>query len=257
MMKRNIEQVRRDIAKRKQQKKVVQKHQRPNYSNLLPQDEEKHGYLPTASYSVKTSEEKESVSVAPTFVLKTILAAILFFAVAITVQWEASWLEKPKAWTTAALTEDFPFATVNVWYQDRFGSPFSLMPESGTEVTSETMALPVNGSISQPFHTNGKGVWIDAHDQSDVHAVDQGTIIFAGNDRETNKTVIIQHPDRSKTIYGNLSEINVNPYQFVQANQVIAKFEPTETNNGGIYFALQHNNEYIDPVQVIKVDEGS
>src|SRR5690625_6502786 len=62
---------------------------------------------------------------------------------------------------------------------------------------------------------------IEASDQPEVYAIDQGTVLFAGNDRKTNKTVVIQHPDRTKSTYGFLAEINVRPYQFIQANQEI------------------------------------
>ncbi|MCZ0702394.1 stage IV sporulation protein FA [Natronobacillus azotifigens] len=257
-MKRDIEQIRRDIAKRKQQRGIKSTKQSNYIGSDFVQDEERHGYISPSSFSSKSIEKSSSENVkVPSFILKSILAGVLFFSVAITMQWDANWLTKPKEWTTTALTEDFPFATVNLWYQEQFGAPFGFLSSPADVANMDERSVPVNGVISQPFHANGKGVWIATEDQSDVYAVEQGTVLFAGNDRETNKTVIIQHPDRSKTIYGNLSEINVNPYQFVQANQVIATFEPTEDNYGGVYFAIQKKNEYIDPVQVIQVDESS
>lgn len=252
-MKRDIEQIRKDIAKRKQQKHPRTTVSQSMVSDLV-QDEEKHGYLPT-NHAVKTIKTNTSQSV-PGYILKTILAGVLFFTIAITTQWDVDWLTKPKQWTTEAFTEDFPFATVNAWYQDRFGAPFAFMRQP--DVLDNTPAvLPVNGTISQSFDSNGQGVWISTIDQSDIYAIEQGTVLFAGNDKETNKTVIIQHPDKSKSIYGNLSEINVNPYQFVQANQVIAIFDPAEMNHDSMFFAIQKDQKYFDPIQVIHVDERS
>src|SRR5690625_7129649 len=76
---------------------------------------------------------------------------------------------------------------------------------------------------------------IEASDQPEVYAIDQGTVLFAGNDRKTNKTVVIQHPDRTKSTYGFLAEINVRPYQFIQANQEIG----VSSSETPVYFSLQ------------------
>lgn len=254
MMNKDIEQVRKDIAKRKQQKLPSVKSTK-NLSDHTLQDEEKHGYMPT---DYPTGDKQGNMpNFFSSFVFKTIIAASIFFLLALVNQIDNKLLLKPKEWTTTALTEEFPFATVNQWYQSKFGSPLAFTNQSTIETASTTSVLPVNGTISQSFQVNGEGIWITAEDTSDVLAMEQGTVIFAGNDQETNKTIIIQHPDKSESTYGNLSDITVNQYQFVNANQIIGEFVPSDTNASKLYFAIEKENQYLDPVKVMQVDENS
>jgi stage IV sporulation protein FA len=179
----------------------------------------------------------------------------LFFGVAILYRVDLNVMDKPKQWTASALTEEFPFATVNQWYQEKFGYPLALTPKPGNQEASEANALPVNGTVSESFQSNGQGIMITTDEKAKVSSMKGGTVIFAGNDPETKKTVIIQHADRSKSIYGHLSSIQVHQYQFVGDNEVIGGFVPSRENAQNVYFAIQKNNKFLDPIQVMKVDE--
>ncbi|WP_117170435.1 M23 family metallopeptidase [Paraliobacillus sediminis] len=258
-MKKDIVQVRKDIAKRKQQKlpsvKNDPKVYRQNLSSHVLQDEEKHGYMPT-HFPTTGKKQEDTSAFFSSFIFKTIIAASIFFILALVNQVDHSSLSKPKEWTTSALTEEFPFATVNQWYQTTFGSPLAFTDQSVIETAGDAPVLPVNGTISQSFQVNGESVFITSEETSDVYAMEQGTVIFAGNDNKTNKTIIIQHPDKSKSIYGNLSDFTVNQYQFVNTNQIIGEFIPSVANESKLYFAVEKNNTYLDPVKVMKVDEN-
>lgn len=116
------------------------------------------------------------------------------------------------------------------------------------------MALPVNGNITETFQTNGTGIMITPEETTNVTSIQEGVVIFAGNDRETNKTITIQHADGTVTNYGNLSSIDVHLYQFIAGNQQIGSFTP-EADNETVFFSIEKNNDYVDPVQVIQVDE--
>ncbi|WP_112181486.1 MULTISPECIES: M23 family metallopeptidase [Paraliobacillus] len=258
-MKKDIVQVRKDIARRKQQKlpaiKSDPKVYRPNLSSQVLQDEEKHGYMPTY-YPTAEKKQRDSPAFFSSFVFKSLIAACIFFLLALVNQVDHASLSKPKEWTTSALTEEFPFATVNQWYQTTFGSPLAFTDQSVIETAGSAPVLPVNGTISQSFQVNGESVLITSEGTSDVYAMEKGTVIFAGNDKETNKTIIIQHPDKSKSIYGNLSDFTVNQYQFVDTNQIIGEFIPSVANESKLYFAVEKDNTFLDPVKVMKVDEN-
>ena len=154
-------------------------------------------------------------------------------------------------WLTSQLREDFPFATVNVWYQEQFGSPLGFFVEKSRLPVSNQQVIPVNGVINQSYDLNGQGVMIETVDQPEIYAIDQGIVLFAGNDLKTGKTVVIQHPDRTKSTYGFLADIDVRPYQFIQASQQIG----TTSNDVPVFFSLQKGMDYLDPVEVISVDE--
>ncbi|SDK40708.1 M23 family metallopeptidase [Sediminibacillus albus] len=251
-MKKDVQQVRRNIAKRKKENPLSSSIPNRSHHTSIPQEEEKHGYMPFSSDFVNPQTSKDSF--AGTLVMKVILAAVIFFVVSMVYRMDAGWAEQPKQWTTQALKEEFPFASVNAWYQEKFGSPLAVSSNQEAEGSLPAI-LPVNGTVSQSFQTNGEAIRITANEKSEVVAVNNGIVIFAGNNRETGKTIIIQHPDRSKSIYGHLSAIDVYQYQFVGDNHVIGEFDPSQENKQDIYFAIQKNNQFLDPVQVMQVDE--
>ncbi|MFC4403975.1 peptidoglycan DD-metalloendopeptidase family protein [Gracilibacillus xinjiangensis] len=255
MKKNNLSSIRNNINRRKQEKKKVTS----SYKRSSPtefsrrinlEDEERHGFYPSIPSSDGKSDNHPIVF--RSFLVRSVLAVFLFFICAISITSESSWLEKPKEWTSYALKEEFPFASVNAWYQAKFGAPFAL--ETSVTEGEQLDVLPAFGQINQSFQENGQGILITAEEETEVAAVDAGTVLFAGNDQKTGKTVIIQHADRSKTIYGFLSDIEVHSYQSVKANQIIGSYQPSEANQA-IYFAVEKNQQYIDPIQVIHVNE--
>jgi stage IV sporulation protein FA len=254
MMSKRIKQVRRSIEQRKKVRGIQTNGmaQQQMFSPFV-QEEEKHGYSPIYDDSGSPSTMKNKV--VSNFLLKAILSVLLFLSIAIIWQINLPQLEEPKAWLTNALTEEFPFAKVNAWYQETFGSPLALLPESESEVKSnDKQAMPVNGSVSESFQMNGTGIKITPEGKTAVTALKQGVVIFAGNDQKTKQTIIVQHPDDSQTTYGFLSNIDVHLYQHVSANQAIGQFDPSEENKS-VYFSIEMDNQYIDPVQVIQVDD--
>jgi stage IV sporulation protein FA len=255
-MDKDIRKVRKSIEQRKKMRgKLPEKD--PSEQQIfspLPQEEEKHGYYPvfteTPSSNVRMNNKMFS------FVMKGICSVVLFFGAAVLLESDQTYLSGAKEWTNRALTDEFPFAKVNLWYQETFGSPLAFSSDrgQGSEGPYENVAMPVMGNVQETFQVNGKGIMISPQEESIVSVMHDGVIIFSGNDRETNQTVVVQHADGSKTTYGNLSEIDVHLYQFVSANQRIGKFTPNQANES-VYFSIEKDDQYIDPVQVIQVDD--
>ncbi|SER74612.1 stage IV sporulation protein FA [Gracilibacillus ureilyticus] len=253
MKKNNLSSIRNNINRRKQEKKKInyQKSSTDFSKRMTIEDEERHGFYPSIpSYSGQSNNNHPLIFRA--FLLRSIIAVFLFVICAVSINSESSLLEKPKEWTSYVLKEEFPFATVNAWYQAKFGAPFAW--ETSVTEGEEIAVLPAFGQVNQSFQENGQGILITAEEETEVAAVEAGTVLFAGNDPKTGKTVIIQHADRSKTIYGYLTDIEVHSYQSVRSNQVIGSYEPSEANKA-IYFAVEKNQQYIDPIQVIHVNE--
>lgn len=255
-MSKRIKNVRKSINQRKKMRGLNPK-DTPSKQFLpsVPQEEEKHGYFPVFAEN-NTVQSKETGRKVSGIAIKGVLSVILFLGVSLLFQTEAEILSKPKDWTSNVLTEEFPFARVNMWYQDTFGAPMAVSSnESSENGNTQQLAFPVSGNVSQSFQANGTGVMIKPDGTAKVSVLRDGVVIFAGNDPETGKTVIVQHADNSKTIYGHLSAIDVHLYQFVDGNQKLGMFKPTEQNKT-VYFAIEKNDNFVDPVQVIKVDDS-
>lgn len=223
------------------------------YPLMQIQEEEKHGYFPI--FTGSTTFKRKKSKMVPGFILKGILASILFLGTAILLQTNNEILQKPKVVASNLLMNEFPFAKANLWYQETFGTPLALTPEKDIVTPDKTaMALPVSGSISESFQANGEGVLITPEGKSNVSTLRAGVVIFAGSDPETNKTIVVQHADGSNSTYGFLSSTNVHLYQFVEGDQMIGEFVPTKESKN-VYFAIEKNDEFMDPVKVTEVDD--
>ena len=255
MMDKGIRKVRNSIKRRK---KIRDKNEGSIKQALpyLATDEEKYGfespfYDIERPYTKKQPAKKEK-STTP---LKVAISIALFLVVSFLSRTELPNLQPSKKWMNEALQNEFPFAKVNEWYVTTLGEPLSITPQGNVTVSNDDkMILPVMGDVVETFATNGSGIKISPEEKSNVSAIDKGVVIFAGNDKKTGKTIVIQHADNSETTYGHLSTIDVHLYQIVHANEVIATFQPTEQNEF-VYFSIEKDNKFIDPTQVIPVDD--
>lgn len=224
--------------------------------------EERHGYLPE-DISVNNKKGLLRLKRPQLFSImaKLILSVCLFLFVKLAFMPSSAIPEVLKSRTIDAVTEDFPFAQVYLWYIDTFGIPLSfsggvMQPESRKSDDNTSLALPVSGQVSSSLTSQRPGILISTKEESKVKAFMDGVVIFAGKDRHTNnKMVIIQHEDSSKTIYGNLSSIDAYLYQFVQQNSIIGTVDPLTTADD-FYFAIEKNRQYLDPLQVINIEQN-
>lgn len=253
-MSEGLDKVRKSITERhKARRKHLSGSEPERNMPVFPQMEEKHGYFP--NHLNGSEQGKGSRQLFLSLFIKGSLSALLFAGVFLLLQSNIAFLEKPKTWTSHALEEDFPFAQVYQWYQETFGTPLAFSPQNHQEAIGRNqLSLPVNGSVTETFQVNGSGIMITPKEAVPVSAWIDGIVVFAGNDRETDQTVVIQHADKSKTTYALLSSIDVHLYQFISAGERIGTFNPAETHET-VYFSIKKDNQYIDPIQVINVDD--
>jgi|SRR5699024_5725081 len=254
---KRIKHVRRSIQERKK-KRSSTLNQEPNQTqkNIYPivTDEEKHGFLNMPTYEMKKESKQREGK--PVFLKKLFLSTIVFFAMFLILQNESTSLESTKKSIHGLLTEDFPFAKVNNWYEQKFGSPFVLFQDTNKkgETVAKEEAMPVNGNVKETFETNGTGVQIQPKQESIVHAIKDGVVVFSGKRKGTNQTIVVQHADGSKSTYGHLDKSNVHLYEHVRSKDRIGYFKPTKQHQT-VFFSIEKNNKYIDPISVIKVDQ--
>lgn len=262
-MSKGIDRIRKSIMRRqKLRKQNIETKIDKNYlTQTMLDEEEKHGYFPT-SFERLGEPGKKHDSKGINFHaigMKAIVAIILFISTHFLLTSNKISTQRAKQVTENLLTEEFPFARVYIWYQNTLGTPLAFTSTNSDQSSPDAKsddhhALPVNGTVTTHFNDHDKGIFIEPDRQTHVRAWREGVVVFAGNDRKTNKTVIIQHEDQSKTTYGNLASMDVHLYQFVSHEDVIGKTHEDEMEEA-FYFSLQKKNEYIDPFQVIKVDD--
>lgn len=255
-MDRGVQKVRQSIKHRKKNRART----KMSHKSVLPftaTEEEKHGFFDSQVYDVHSSFQKgKQKSLSRTFFAKAFLSVALFIAVVFLLKTNIPNLQQAQEWTYKAVQDEFPFAQVNEWYVTKLGSPLSFTPQGNIQLDEDdaTMELPVMGHVVETFSTNGTGIMISPDEKTVVSALSRGVVLFAGNDQDTHKTVVIQHADGSNTTYGHLSAIDVHVYQIVNANETIGTFQPTEQNEM-VYFSIEKDSQFIDPSQVIPVGD--
>ncbi|WLR46137.1 M23 family metallopeptidase [Halobacillus litoralis] len=254
-MKKNIRDVRKNIADRKKRKMHSQGTSPPGRFSP-PQDEEMHGYPPLVNtYGHKPVKKEDQSSATSRLGLQVLFAVLLFAVVAVGKNTDLAVVKVPGDWAVSQMQEEFPFAKVTAWYSDRFGDPLQVI-QPDDDADQEPLAMPVNGTVTTPFQNDGKGIILTTENGSQVKAVREGTVIFAGNDPESGKTVVLQHEDGTKTTYGYLSAIDVHLYEHVQSQKDLGSVKAEEGQAAEFFFAIEKDNTFLDPVQVIKVNES-
>ena len=129
-------------------------------------------------------------------------------------------------------TESLPFTKIKGWYEDLFGE-----------------VLPTQDNSQTVF--NGKLVYKEISDYYDgeklvvskntlVNNITSGVVVFSGEKDNYGNTVIIQGIDGVDIWYGNLENVSVSLYDYIEANTVIG-----ETKDEYLYLVIKKDNEYI------------
>ncbi|PWA10713.1 peptidase M23 [Pueribacillus theae] len=253
------------FRKRHRRRKALRKNYRSFQANR-PSEE-------THNHSINTLNE-ETERIHPlfskeTFLLKCLLSVTLFFAVAILFKQPEGKFDKIRQAIVYSFEHDFQFAMVGNWYEEQFGKPLALLPESLTknEKDKETKvvnkqensyAVPATGRIVEPFEKEKKGVMIETDSKSVIECVQDGWVAFAGKRDNLNKTVIVQHNDGSESWYGNLDEVDVALYDYIKSGDPIGKASIDEKGKNGVFFfALKQGESFIDPIQVMSFDKAN
>ncbi|HZW67862.1 MAG TPA: M23 family metallopeptidase [Pseudogracilibacillus sp.] len=253
-MDRKINEIRKSIKNRKSLQKKAQAMTKEESLYEMITDEERQGAYHELSHLEQKEHKRHEKSTPRLFFYQLFAAVGLFFLSALLIKSDLASFNKAEHLLRGAFQENFPFATVHEWYVQHLGIPLSLVPEARTASTvQEGYQMPLEGEVVESFTSTGKGIEILPKEDSSVRAVDKGIVIFAGRVNETDKTVVIQHGDRSETTYGKLTSIDVHLYEVVNVHDVIGRVDPAETEES-FFFSIEKQSGYVDPIKVINVD---
>lgn len=253
-MEKKINEIRKSIKNRKSiRQKAEALPDRVDIHEIIS-DEERHGVYQDLIHGEQRKQVKQEKSAHNSFYYQLFGAVALFFISALFIKSDFQSFDKAEQVFRNAYQEHFPFATVHEWYVQHLGVPLSLIPEAKTASTIKEMyPMPLAGEVVESFHSTGRGIEISPKENGYVRAIDKGIVIFAGTQDETDKTIVIQHADRSETSYGKLASIDVHLYEVINVHDVIGKVNPAETEET-FFFSIKKQNGYIDPIKVINVD---
>lgn len=258
-MNSRADDIRRRMMKRKRERERVEKLD-PN--RLFSTDEERHGFDRLPSYDIGPNGGGHPLFKKEVFLFKVLASACLVLIVAIIDRSPSEKAAPIQQYVQHTMEQEFQFAAVSAWYEDKFGKPLALLPAKNTEADSRKeiaagseYALPASGKILEDFGDNGQRITIETGKGADVEAMNEGLVHFVGIKDGFGKTVIVQHGDKSETWYGNLDKIDVKLYEYIsKGTKVGTAMDSEDGMKGSFYFAIKKGNDFVDPVQVIKFE---
>ena len=116
------------------------------------------------------------------------------------------------------------------------------------------LRTPVSGALTASFGAkrgsgpSWKGVFIKAHEGSEVHAVAAGRVVFASWLRGFGNLIIVDHGSQYLSIYGNNQSLLKRVGDAVRAGDQIAAAGSTGgVEESGLYFELRHRGKAFNP----------
>ena len=131
--------------------------------------------------------------------------------------------------------------------------------ENGFEVNRGSLPPPVDGTLVTLFDQEkrnklgivkkSKGIELTAPDDTDIVAVSDGQVIFAGYLRGYGNTVVLHHGFQYYTVTSRIESILVEKGQEVRRETPIGRMGATATLfDGGLYFEIRHGQQSLDPL---------
>jgi murein hydrolase activator len=138
-------------------------------------------------------------------------------------------------------------------------TPTTALP--GTRPAVGRYEWPLLGKIQTPFGRQQNrfgtqiarnGVEIAADAGSPVKAIDGGKVAFADVFSGFGQLVILDHGQKTYSLYGHLSTLAVQRGGAVERGQVVGSSGATPTGAPAVYFELRIDGKPVDPVQWLK-----
>jgi murein hydrolase activator len=136
---------------------------------------------------------------------------------------------------------------------DAAGSSLPLRPFQGA------LPWPARGAIAsrfgrQPTSRFGtavvrNGVEIGAAEGQPVRAVHEGVVAFAGQFTGYGNLVIVEHGERTFSLYGHLESLQVAQGERVEAQSPLGRSGRNPNGTPALYFELRVDGKPVDPVQ--------
>ena len=132
--------------------------------------------------------------------------------------------------------ENIDFMKIKEEYKTLFGD--YLPVESLVKETKTVFQEKLN---YKSLKKNNNGVRLTVDENYLVPSIQDGIVIFIGEKEEYGKCLILEQTDGVDVIYGNLKEINVNLYDYVEQGKLLG-----ETNGNEMYLEFQKEGKPVE-----------
>jgi septal ring factor EnvC (AmiA/AmiB activator) len=124
-----------------------------------------------------------------------------------------------------------------------------------------TLPWPADGVLSARFGPRApgtagppvrNGIELSLAEGHAVHAVHEGTVAFADPFSGYATLVIVEHADKTYTLYGHLGSASVHKGDRVETGSTVGLAGRNPSGNPSLYFELRVDGKAVDPLQWLK-----
>lgn len=171
-------------------------------------------------------------------ITRLLLSIILFICTAICIKFDD---RNIKYINDYVFTDSIKFTKINNWYQDKIGT---LIPkvESNDKMVFSSEDIKKNN-----YEKYLDGVKIEEVKDNPISIIYGGIVVFIGEKEGYNNTLIIQGNDGIDYWYGNIKNINVNLYDYLEKDTLVG-----EANDDYIYLVLEKEGKFLDYEEYLK-----
>lgn len=168
-----------------------------------------------------------------TYLIKVMVLLVLFLGVLIYTK--ASPVNK-QSFYDFVFKNNLSFATINNLYNKYLGGilPFKNIIKNNKPVFNEKLEYEASSIYKE-------GVALTVKDSYPVPILAGGIVIFVGDKEDYGKTVIIQQVDGVDVWYGNVDNLNVSIYDYVEEGTLLG-----ETIDNKLYLVFKKEGNVVD-----------
>ena len=130
------------------------------------------------------------------------------------------------------LTESLPFTKIKGWYEELFGSVLPSNDNTKTVMSGKLVYKEISDYLD--------GEMLKVNSKSLVNALASGVVVYSGEKEGYGNTIIIQGIDGADIWYGNLENISVSLYDYIEADAILGN-----ALNEYLYLVIKKDNKYI------------
>lgn len=137
---------------------------------------------------------------------------------------------------------NFSFAAINKWYKQYLGEilPIKSLFKDPEPVFNEKL-------VYSSLNIYKDGVELKVEDQYLVPIYNDGIVTFVGEKEDYGKTVIIEQSDGIEVWYGNIKNLNIGIYDYVEKGSLLG-----ESNGKYIYMVFKKDGKALDYKDYLK-----
>lgn len=181
---------------------------------------------------IRNKKNKKPININYSNYLIKVFVTVILFLLTIIVLKNNDYLKK--GFYNYVYEDNISFAVINKTYKKYFGNIFPLKEMETEKVFSEKLVYSNKSQYKE-------GLKLEVEKNYLVSNQENGLVIFIGNKEGYGNTLIVQQTDGVDVWYGNLKEINVNLYDYVEKGNLLGM---TEDNK--LYLVYKKDGAVLD-----------